>query len=317
MPDPISEAGDDNGGKSFDVNGRDAARAAAPAPTPPAVIPGVPQNDNGQPSPAVLSAFNLPVPPGTQTPAAQKPAQPPNPMFKGNGLEPPPPAAPVTPPPVAPTNVDANGQQIVENYSAVIQRHAEQAYATALYNAKQDPSVVDAMLTSGDATEMQIAEKLLTRNPELFGAGTIEEYQAKKALDDAGSDPRDKEIAQLKINQAKIDKRDAERDWTVWKDKNGIKDDSFGKLCDQVRKEYPNSPKGDIVAVARGRAGVKPLEPSPLDAVKVNAGGGRGAPADAGRQLDPGALSALKLGANEVQAAEAYFEAVGSNLRGR
>lgn len=314
MPDPISEAGDSTGGKPFNVDARDAARAAPQAPAP-TVIPGVPQTDSGQPSPTVLSAFGLNVPPGTPPANQPPPAAPVDPMFKANGVDAP--AAPVvtTPPAVDPTHVDTAAQQVVENYSATIQRHAEQAYATALYNAKQDPSVIDAMLTSGDQTEMQIAEKLLARNPDLFGAGTVEEYQAKRTLEEAGADPRDKEIAQLKINQAKIDQREADREWKDWKKDNGLKDDSFGQLCDQVRKQNPNLPQGDIVAIARGRAGIKPLDPSPLDAVRVNAGGARGTPPE-GQQMDPGALSVLGLGANEVQSADAYFEAIGS-FKGR
>lgn len=295
------------------MNGRDAARAAAPvAPQ----TPGVPQADAGQPSPTVLSAFGLPDTSGNSSaPKTTAPVQP-NPMFTGNGVQPPAAPVQVTTPPVAPTHVDAAGQQIVENYSAVIQRHSEQAYATALYNAKQDPSIVDGMLASGDQTERQIAEKLLTRNPELFGAGTVEEYQAKRSLEDAGSDPRDREIAQLKINQAKIEQQSADREWRDWKKENGIKDDSFGQLCDTVRKQNPNLPQGDIVAIARGRAGVKPLDPSPLDAVKVNAGGGRGSPPE-GQQMDSGALSVMNVGSTEITAAEAYFQAIGGVSKGR
>lgn len=320
----ISEA-DGGAGVPFNVAARDAARSAgaaspqAPVMPPAAAVPvplsGVPPQQPGQPSPAVYAALGLPVPPGT--PQAQPPAAPPvNPLFAAMGLQPPA-APPATPPPapVAPSHVDAAGQKIVENYSATIQRHAEQAYATALYRAKQDPTALDAMIASEDAVEKDIAKKLLERNPELFGAGNVEEYQAKKQLESAGSDPRDREIAQMKLDNAKRDQREADREWREWKKENGVKADSFGQLCDQVRREYPNSPKGDIVAIARGRAGIKPLEPSALDGVHVPPGGERGAPPE-GSQPNSGAISALGLGTNEVSAAEAYFEQIGS-LKGR
>lgn len=305
MPVPVLEVGD----RPFNAAARDANRSAEPKVEP----PSVPGSTPAQPSPTVMSAFGLP---STPVPGAlNAPVQPSNSLFAGAGIVAPQPTPP--PSPVTPTNVDANGKQIVENYSAVIQRHAEEAYATSLVRAKQDPSVIDTMLASDLKEEKSIAEKLLARNPELFGAGTAEEYQAKKQLEAAGDDPRDKEIAQLRLNQAKIDQKQNDRDWRDWKKENGVKDDSFGQMCDSVRKQHPMLPEGDIVAIARGRVGIKPLEPSPLDGVHVAPTGGRGSPSEGGKQPNSGALQAMRLGANEVTAAESYFEAVGSNLRGR
>lgn len=313
MPNAISEADDGSGGKPFDVNGRDAARAAAPAPAavmPPAAIPsGVPEAQPGQPSAAAMDALGLTPPAKAPNPAKAPPA--PNPLFKAAGVQPPAPLQDPTPPAVTPGHIDPAAQAIVENYSATIQRHAEEAYATALYRAKQDPTVLEAMVASGDKVERNIAEKLLQRNPELFGAGTIEEYQAKTELARAGDDPRDREIAQLKMDNAKRDAREQDREWRDWKKEHGVKDDAFGQLCDQARKEYPSAPKGDIVAIARGRAGIKSLEPTALDGIQVPSTGGRGAPQDAGSQINQGAASMLGLGGTEVSQAEAYFESIG------
>jgi hypothetical protein len=240
-------------------------------------------------------------------------------LFAAAGVQPPAPAGQsATPPqpPVNPSNVDAAGKQIVENYSTVIQRYAEEAYATVFSRAKQDPIVVKNLIESGDKTERSLAEKLLQRNPELFGAGTIEEYMANQALEQAGADPRDREIAQMKLENAKRDQREANREWREWKKEHGVKNDSFGQLCDQVRTQFPKMPESDIVAVARGRAGIKPLEPSALDGVPPSLQGGGGPPPEGG-QPNAGAVDALGLRSNDVTAAGAYFEAVGGNVRGR
>lgn len=248
---PVSQEAD--GGTPFNAAGRDAARQVSPSGEP--VTPQASQ-------PASMQAADLlgvADPSRTPTPQAQQKPVGISLDYFAPGIKPlegqPPPAAS----PSAQDVANANGQQVVDQYSGAIQRLAEEAYALAAHNALSDSTYVDRMLESGDKTQVDLAKKVIERNSEHFGAKSVEEYQAQVELKKAGDDPVKIELAQLRLNQTRIDNDHADRDWKAYKDKQKVEEDSeFDKLCDSVRKEYPKASKGDILHMARGRAGIDP-----------------------------------------------------------
>lgn len=293
------------GGKPFDAAGRDAKAAASPS---------EPASPASQPPASAFASLGLQVPtaPSGATPVA--PESKPNPLASlapGHDLSN---SAP-SPQPTVPAAPETPGAKRVEDYSAAIQQHAEQAYAWALHRAMTDPATLDTMIASQNPIDQKIAEKILERNAEHFGAGTLQDYQAKKTIADAGADPRDQELAQMRITQNKLLEENKDRAWKDWKRDNGVKDDEFGKLCDQIRKEYRNSPEADVIALARGRVGIKPQGSSHLSQAPLAPSGSRSAPGNEGAQIDRGVMSDFRLDDSTVRSATAYFEAVGAGNR--
>ena len=303
---PIQDDKEVDGGKPFDAASRDAQKIITPA--------SEPQSPLGQPPASAFASLGLPPPTSVPAPAGAPPSVPvspkPNPLAAlAPGMAPEAPAP--QPPPSAPA--PNPGEQRVEDYSAAIQKSAEEAYAWALHRAMTDPATLDAMIASQNPIEQKLAEKILERNSEHFGAGSIQELKAKKVLDDAGSDPRDRKLAQMELQQTQLLQENKDRAWKDWKKDNGVKDDEFGKLCDQVRKEYPKSPESDVVAVARGRVGIKPQSPTPE--THLAPAGSRGGPSEKGSQIDSGVMGQFRLDDKTVRSATQYFEAIGAGSR--
>lgn len=302
---PIVNDLEADGGKPFNAEARD-AKAQAPA--------GEPVSPTGQPPASAFASLGLTPPPSPVAPSGAAPVAPatpkPNPLASlAPGIQPE--AAP--PQPTVPATPPNPGEKRVEEYSAAIQKNAEEAYAWGLHRAMTDPETLDQMIASKNPIDQKIAEKILERNAEHFGAGSIQEFLAKKTIDDAGADPRDRELAQLKINQNKLLEENKNRAWNDWKRDNGVKNDEFGKMCDQIRRDYPNSPESDVVSIARGRAGIKPQGHVPEAPLAPS--GSRGAPGNEGTQIDRGLMGDFRLDDSTVRSATAYFEAVGA--RGR
>lgn len=267
----------------------------------------------GQPSPVAYAALGLTAPQSPLSATHSDPRVTKNPM---SGLVPdikPEELLPTTAPtnPADPAQADAAARRIGE-YEASIQRSAEESYAWALHRSMMDPNALDVMLSSQNPIDRKLAEKILERNSEHFGAGSLDEYLAKKTIDDVGSDPRDRKLAEIELNQKKILKAEDNRRWSDWKKENGVKNDEFGKLCDSVRSEYTSSPEADIISIARGRAGIKSLSPSMIDGFGAPPIGSRGSPhGSPGDSFDPSISREFGLNAGLVRAATGYFEAIG------
>lgn len=303
--------------------------AMAPQAQMPYAQPGVPASPypQGQPnplSPGAMAAFGLPVPPIVQTPQQpaypqqmpflpqqQQPQQSPMNWFQqGLPQQQPSPQQQVPPPvsgqqapqmpqvPQQPVQQQPSQPQPTEQMSAWIQQQSEAAYGTALFRAMNEPDFLERLTASQNPMEQQLARKVLERNAEHFGAGTVEEYQAKLELDRAGSDPVKQELARVKMQQVEQSKQMQQMQWNAWKATNGIKDDAFGQLTDAVRKEFPNATPADVVHIARGRSGINPQQQMTIDqqqGINPLAGGGSrgGQPSEQGVSAEGMALFGL------------------------
>ena len=237
-----------NTGKLFDANARDAVRFQQ---TPVSGEPVTPQAS--LPPAFAVAALGVTTPQG-QTPPPQPLADPLSAFAPGQQMNQP---APLAAP--AQQQANQNGQQVVDNYSSTIQGLAEEAYELARHNAVSDPTYLQSLIDSGDKTKMKLADKVLERNAQQFGAKSVDEYKAKLELDKAGDDPVRIELAQIKMEQARVKSDQTNRDWNSFKRNKKVQEGSeFDKLCDSVRKEYPSSPESDVLLLAQGRAGIDP-----------------------------------------------------------
>jgi hypothetical protein len=147
----------------------------------------------------------------------------------------------------------AEGQKLVDTYSAKIQEQAEELYGTLLLRAKDDPTFLDALVESKDKIERKYAEKILSRNSDLFGAKSIEEYKQQKALKDV-SDPNARKLIEIENKLHASEKRQEESAWEDFKRDSKIAGD-FASFCDDLRSEHPDLPYGKLVAMAKGLQG--------------------------------------------------------------
>lgn len=147
---------------------------------------------------------------------------------------------------------DGKKPKIVDDYSATIQSLAEEAYATAVIRAEQDPSILDSLLGSDDKVKKRLAQKLIERNSHLFGgAKSIDEYTKNKAIASAGDDPVQKKLAEQDHELKSIRSRQESQEWEAWKKDRNITGD-FATIVDQVHSEYPSLPREKAVALAKG-----------------------------------------------------------------
>lgn len=281
MPPDSTEATLD---KPFNADAKDKERAAANG------IPvGEPQE---QPSDAAMRAFGL------EKPADKKPPE--KPVEKTGDTTPPPNPNP------AQAKADAEGQTIVDKFSGKIQAHSEELYATLASRARNEDGFLDKLIASEDPMDQKMAKKILERNADIFGAGTVDEYLAKQQIEKAGDDPVQKELAQLRINQAATDKQLKEQEWKTWKAENGISPE-LAELADAVRKQYPPSvPYADIIHIARGRLGI--TNPAPLTKSSTGSPSGRSGGADTGDAIDANVAKLMRVDDPKLaQRAEKYF----------
>ena len=289
----------------------------------------------GQPSPqlmpGVAAAFGLQVPPPVQTAPQQMPQQMPqapvqqpyNPMtWFQQGYPQPLPQQPVQQlPQQQPGQQQIPGQQVpvqqqpTPQMAEYVQQQSEAAYGTALFRAMNEPDFLEKLAQSSNPIEKQLAQKVLERNSEHFGAGNLEAFQANLELQKAGDDPTKQELARMKLNQVEQAKQMQKMQWDAWKSTNGIKDDAFGNLVDAVRLEFPNANPADVVHLARGRSGISPQQQMTIESNPgVNGAGGGGS--RGGQPQDQGAsaegLALFGLSPAMQNQTEAYMRAVGA-----
>lgn len=140
-----------------------------------------------------------------------------------------------------------------DTYSAKVQELAEEAYAWAANQARQNPDFLEKLVTSGDPTDQKLATKLLARND--FGAKTIDEFKKNVILKKAGDDPRDRAIAELRMELNELKTGSGAKDWQSWKKENAVAGEAE-TLADQVRSEYPTMSNADVLALVRGKLGI-------------------------------------------------------------
>lgn len=149
------------------------------------------------------------------------------------------------------------GAKTAENYSKLIQDHAEELYGTLLLKAKADEDYLASLIDSKDPTERKYARKILERNADQFGAATPEDFKALRAKLAAGDDPTAQKLAEIEARQLSQDQKLRESEWETWKDKNRVTGD-LAKVADELHSEYPAMPRGDLIAFARGKLGIAP-----------------------------------------------------------
>ena len=166
MPAESLEQYEEAGGRPFDTAKADAARAAQQGPqAAQAVLPGQPPPGEPQPSEPSADAYRAlgfnPAEVAPPTAQGQQPQQPP-PQVDSPPLDPNDPMSVMRPPqPDTPSQpqLDAaasdaaqkstqEGQQKVEDYSGVIQKHAEDAYDAVLTAARADSTTIDNIISS-------------------------------------------------------------------------------------------------------------------------------------------------------------------------
>ena len=154
---------------------------------------------------------------------------------------------------------DKEGKKVVDNYSAKIQEKAEELYATEERLALRDSAHLDKLLASSDKTDRKNAEKILKRNPDAFGAATVDAYKLSRAKAAAGNDPVRQKLVEVDHEIAGLKQEKRTTEWKEWKLENSVRGD-LSKVADEVYSEYPDLPFADLLSLAKGRAGV--LSPS-------------------------------------------------------
>jgi hypothetical protein len=149
---------------------------------------------------------------------------------------------------------DAEGQKVIDNYSAQIQEEAESLYGTMLLRAQTEEGYLQKLVTSTDKTKRKFAEKILSRNPELFGAGSVEEYKKNLAISSAGDDPIAQKVAAIEVQTQELSNKQQLAEWETWKKEAQITGD-LASLVDDLHSQYPLVSRGDIIAMAKGRLG--------------------------------------------------------------
>lgn len=143
--------------------------------------------------------------------------------------------------------------KLVDQYSEFIQRNAEEAYAIALFKAKNDEKYLDTLVASSDPMDQKMATKLLSRND--FGAKSVDEYKRTLRVKQAGDDPKDRRLAELEAKVDELTNGSKVKDWSQWKKENAVSGEAE-VLADQVRMEYPSMSSADVMAFVRGKLGM-------------------------------------------------------------
>ena len=152
----------------------------------------------------------------------------------------------------------AEGEKTAENLSKKIQEHSEELYENLSYRAKTEDGYLEKLLDSKDPIEKKNAKKILERNPEHFGAKTVEEYKLVRAKKQAGDDPAAQVRVDLDHKLSSTEQRVDKLEWETWKKEAGIKGD-FGQLIDDLHSEHPDLDRKKLVAMAKGLHGNTPI----------------------------------------------------------
>lgn len=149
---------------------------------------------------------------------------------------------------------DAEAEKVIKNNSARIQETAEELYRVEEKLALSDTSRIDRLVNSKDAQDRKLAEKILKRNAETFGANSVEGYKILQARN-SSTDPTEQKIAVQDLEIQSLKQKQVDSDWSQWKKDNSVSDE-VAAIADDVRATYPNMSNGDILATARGRMGL-------------------------------------------------------------
>jgi len=165
-------------------------------------------------------------------------------------------------------------EKVIKNRSAKIQQTTEELYRIEERTALKDETYLQKLINSKDALDRKNAEKILKRNAETFGASSIEEYEIVLAKN-ATTDPTEKKLAELDIKTKSLDQKIKNSEWSEWKKANSVGSD-IDAIADEIHATYPTMPHGDVVAMARGKAGLS--QPISKKGSGSTVGGGAGAP---------------------------------------
>lgn len=147
---------------------------------------------------------------------------------------------------------DNEGQKVVDRYSGRIQEKSEEMYIIEERLALKDEQYLNSLVSSEDPLDIKLAEKILKRNSEHFGASSIEEYKIAQVKND---DPLAQEIAVQKLEINSLKKKQEEQEWSDWKRQHKIGED-VEVMLDEIHKKYPTMAGTDALALARGRMGL-------------------------------------------------------------
>lgn len=144
-------------------------------------------------------------------------------------------------------------QKYVQKAEVRIQEKAEELYAVEERLALKDDAYLPKLLQSSDPTDRKLAEKILKRNAEHFGAISPDEYT--KTQIEKIEDPIERKLALQDLKIQSLEQKSTTTEWSDWKRQNKIGTD-FEPLVDEIREQYPQMAYGDVVALARGKKGM-------------------------------------------------------------
>lgn len=149
-----------------------------------------------------------------------------------------------------PSKTDLEALKAIRNREAKIQELSEELYGLNLKKALSDPTHLESLI-SGDTQDRRIASKILQRNAGHFGASTFEAWELKRAKENAGEDQTAQQLAEMRVKQSQLERKQTQSDWEVWKKENAVVSD-VAKIADQVHQDNPTMSFGLVIAAARG-----------------------------------------------------------------
>lgn len=147
---------------------------------------------------------------------------------------------------------DETKKQLAENADAVLQKNMEEAYATALYRARNEDDYLDKLAQSKDPIEQRLASKLIERND--FGAKSLDDYRKQLRIKSAGKDPRDQKIAELEAAIEEIRGTSTSKEWSEWKTQNKVTGEAE-QMADEIHSSHPDLPPNYILGIVRNELG--------------------------------------------------------------
>lgn len=198
-------------------------------------------------------------------------------------------------------------EKVIRSREARIQDTTEELYRVEERTALKDDTYLAKLIDSKDPLDRKLAEKILKRNAETFGASSIEDFkllQAKSSSDN----PLEQKVAVQDLEIASLKQKQKDSEWSEWKKANSV--DDIAESADDIHASYPEMPYGDVLAMARGKMGLTNANTKKAASAAV---GGAGAPeTDEGVYASPLAKRLLKNPESTMKFAKGYLRDLNS-----
>lgn len=155
---------------------------------------------------------------------------------------------------------EEKSDKVLDNYSAKIQEHSEELYASLSYRSKNEEGFLDKLIASDDTLDRKMAKKILNRNSDHFGVDNIEDYEVKRAKESVGDNQTAQKLAIQEAEIKSLKKKQSDSDWQTWKTSRQVESDSkFDTELNEIHSEHPELPYTDVIMLAKGRLGDSPV----------------------------------------------------------